>query len=177
MSAATTTSAAPSKTAKSERARTLDDLLSLDADELLLLYKHARTPKLSELDGDLAGRMLASPLGGRRLHAATRSFAEWRHFPWRGKSFKPLSDDRGEGINRVFTDTNKWFRFETFVGPSRAGDFDAVQLDYDLSPNPVVIRAVKDELRAIGPGLFLGQAYLVVRGTPTLAVYFGLESR
>ena len=26
-----------------------------------------------------------------------------------------------------------WFRFETSVAPSRAGDFDAVHLDYSLA--------------------------------------------
>jgi hypothetical protein len=77
----------------------------------------------------------------------------------------------------VFKESNKWFRFETSLGPSRAGDFDAVQLDYDRPGNPGVIRAVKDEIREVSPGLYLGQAYMTVRGAPHLAVYFALADR
>jgi len=35
------------------------------------------------------------------------------------------------------------------VTKSRAGDFDALQLDYDLPGNPPVIRSIKDEIREI----------------------------
>lgn len=156
---------------------TLDELLALDTDALRELYENAKTPSISDLRGDLEGRMLTSPHGGETLARVMRSLASLRQFPWRGKSFNPVSDTRGEGINRVFSDKNRWFRFETFIGPSRAGDFDALQLDYDNRQNPAVIRAVKDEVRALAPGLFLGQAYVVVRGKATLALYFALASR
>jgi hypothetical protein len=63
------------------------------------------------------------------------------------------------------------------VGRSRAGEFDAVQLDYDLSPNPFFIRAIKDEIREIGPGLWLGQAYAQIQGKAHLVLYFALSNR
>ena len=162
--------------------RTLDDLAALSADELLALYRRARVPSLPALKGDMIGRMLAVQGAGGRVRAALRRFAAWRRFPWRGKSFTPLSAARGEGINRVFSDRSprRWFRFETFVGPSRAGDFEAVQLDYDLPENPFFIRAVKDEIRLVaaepGSRLYLGQAYLVTRRRTRLVLYFALQS-
>ena len=104
-----------------------------------------------------------------------RAFASSARFPWRGKSFSPLGAERGEGINRIFTDGIRLFRFETFVGRSRAGSFDAVQLDYDLPGNPFFIRAIKDEIRELRPGLWLGQAYAQLRGEPHLVLYFGLS--
>ena len=63
------------------------------------------------------------------------------------------------------------------MAPSRAGAFDAVQLDYDNPGNPGFIRAIKDEVRVVAPGLFLGQAYLMWRGQPRLVLYFGLARR
>lgn len=156
--------------------RTLDDLAALDGDALRALYLAAATPAIGDLRGDLRGRMLAVRGAGRWLRAVLRAFAAWRLFPWRGKSFQPLSTDRGEGINRVFSDAEprRWFRFETFIGPSRAGDFDAFQLDYDNAGNPFFIRAIKDEVRQVAPGLFLGQAYCMLFGRPRLALYFAL---
>jgi hypothetical protein len=108
--------------------------------------------------------------------AVVRTLSRWKHFPWRGKSFT-AAQTRGEGINRVFTDRIRWFRFETSIGKSRAGDFEALKLDYDLPENPAVIRAIKDEIRMLRPGLWLGQAYILVRGRAELAIYFALAER
>jgi hypothetical protein len=158
--------------------QTLDDLAALSADELLEVYRAATTPVLAEVEGDLVGRMLALNGTGHGLLArALRAFAAWRHFPWRGKSFAS-GTATGEGINRVFSDARprKWYRFATFIGPSRAGAFAALQLNYDRPENPFFIRAIKDEVRQVRPGLFLGQAYLVTRRRTRLVLYFGLAT-
>ena len=155
---------------------TLDDLLALDAPALAALYRGARVPRLGDVAGALRGRMLAvvglpAPLAG-----PVRAWAGSAWFPWRGKSFQPLGADRGEGINRVVSDRLRLFRFETAIGPSRAGAFDALQLDYDLPSNPFFIRAIKDELRELRPGLWLGQAYAQLGAAAHLVLYFGLTS-
>jgi hypothetical protein len=160
--------------------RSLDDLADLDCDALLALYRQGSTPAIATVAGvagDLRGRMLAVRGAGGLLFRMLRAFARWRHFPWRGKSFTPLSATEGEGINRVFSDRkpSRWFRFATRLEPSRAGAFDAFQLDYDNPDNPFFIRAIKDEIRAVSPGLYLGQAYVVIGGKPRLALYFGLQ--
>jgi len=155
----------------------LDALLACDADTLARLYRGATVPRIEALNGDLRGRMLALAAGAPALKQAARALASRSWFPWRGKSFAPLGEGRGEGINRVISERWKLYRFETFVGPSRAGAFDAVQLDYDLPSNPFFIRVIKDEIRELSPGLYLGQAWLDVGDAPTLALYFGLTSR
>jgi hypothetical protein len=157
--------------------RSLDDLLYLGPDDLAHLYRAAETPRVSDLDGDLRGRMLAVPLTGRSLATFVRALGAWDRFPWRGKSFLSTDAAHGEGINRIGTDRFRRFPFSTSIGPSRAGDFDAVQLDYDRRENPFFIRAIKDEVRAIEPGLFLGTAWIVGRGKPRLGCYFGLTTR
>jgi hypothetical protein len=154
----------------------LDDLLALDPPALAALYQGARVPALVDVAGALRGRMLAVCGLPAPLAAPVRAFAASSVFPWRGKSFSPRDSERGEGINRVFSDRLRLFRFETFVGRSRAGGFDAVQLDYDLPSNPFFIRAIKDEIRVLRTGLWLGLAYAQVAGAPHLVLYFGLTS-
>lgn len=154
----------------------LDDLLALDPPALAALYAGARVPVLTDVTGALRGRMLAVVGLPSPLVAPVRAFAASGVFPWRGKSFFPRDAARGGGVNRVLSDRFELFRFETFVGPSRAGAFDAVQLDYDLPSNPFFIRAIKDEIRELRPGLWLGQAYAQIAGRAHLVLYFGLTS-
>lgn len=155
----------------------LDDLLRADAESLRRLYVHARTPAVADLSGDLRGRMLALVAIPSWLFWWASLLARTRFFPWLGKSF--FADGpgaaRGTGVNRVFTDRIRWFKFDTFIAPSRAGDFGAFQLDYDNPGNPFFIRAIKDEVRELKPGLFLGQAYYKTRKREILMLYFGLE--
>ena len=164
----------PSRTAETSSTLTLDGLLDLSPDTLRGLYETARVPRIPDVRGDLRGRMLAWPALKPPVSRWVRAFAGSSVFPWRGKSFSPKTEDAGEGKNRVVLDRFRLYRFETSVGRSRAGDFDAVQLDYDLPENPFFIRAIKDEIREIAPRLYLGQAYLQINDKAHLVLYFGL---
>ncbi len=172
---------APSQTQAAQPAArlVLDDLLRFPAARLEALYRAAPCPSLAALDGDLRGRMLAWPGAGRATGLALRSLAGAAWFPWRGKSFRPLSsvagEEAGEGINRVISDARRWYRFETRIGPSLCDGGPALLLDYDLPTNPFFIRPIKDEVRTLQPGLFLGQAWLAVGAAPRLVLYFALE--
>lgn len=161
---------------RTPRLHALDALLARPAYELDRLYRDARTPRLLDVAGALRGRMLAWPILDAHpiVGAAIRAFAGSSAFPWRGKSFEPFDDERGEGKNRVISDRLRLFRFDTCIAKSRAGDFDALQLDYDLDGNPGVIRRIKDEMREIEPGLWLGQAYFQTKRRDWLWLYFGL---
>jgi hypothetical protein len=154
----------------------LDRLLDLPVPELERMYETAKTPTIPEVRGDLRGRMLAWPVLEHRsgVQGFFRAFAGSKAFPWRGKSFRVNDAARGEGINRIIKDRWKLFRFDTFIGKSRQGDFDALQLDYDLPGNPPIIKSIKDEIRMIEPGVWLGQAWFVTERTKFLWLYFGL---
>jgi len=155
--------------------RTLDDLAAMGPDQLLALYRVAKTPRIKDLDGKLTGRMLVVPaIHEKHVAALLRDFAAGGPMPWQGKTFTSGTAGRGEGINRVFGNRATWYRFDTFVGKSRAGDFDAVQLDYDRPSNPFFVRPIKDEVREVGPGLWLGIAYLHTKEKDRLGLYFGL---
>jgi hypothetical protein len=154
----------------------LHHLLQLPVPELETLYLGAKTPRIEDVAGDLCGAMLAWPMlqSRPRLAHALRTFASARSFPWCGKTFTPHGSVRGDGINRVLSERARLFRFETFIAKSRAGDFEALQLDYDLPGNPPIIRSIKDEIREIEPGTWLGQAYYQTAKRDLLWLYFGL---
>ncbi len=153
----------------------LDELLALDARDLRLLYEAAHVPKLPALSGSLRGRILALPALRGLPATAMRAFASSSFFPWKGKTFRHDDERRGMGDNRLFLERFHAWRFATSIGPSRAGSFDAVHLDYALPGNPLYVRYIKDELRELRPQLYLGQAYLTLGSTPRLLMYFGLE--
>ena len=153
----------------------LADLLQKTGPELEELYARAHPPDPEAVEGDLRGRMLAVTALPGPLQALARRAARARWFPWLGKSFRTLGQGRGEGLNRVIRDGWRLFRFTTALGPSRAGPFQALQLDYDHPWNPAPIRAIQDEVRELRPGLLLGQAWLVGRGRGRLVLWFGLE--
>src|SRR6266571_4844773 len=143
-------------TSRTSSPRTLDDLAQLDPDELTALYKNARTPKLEDLDGRLSGRMLAVPhLQRPAVKRWLERYSKSGLFPWQGKTFMHETSEHGHGVT--------WFRFETSIAPSHAGDFDAVHLDYGHGHNPPLVRKVKDEVREVAPDLWLGLAYLTMR--------------
>ncbi|MEZ0374020.1 MAG: hypothetical protein ACAI44_33325 [Candidatus Sericytochromatia bacterium] len=156
----------------------LEDLAALSVDELWELYRSAETPTIEDLDGRLVGRMLAvSGLENPAVARTLRGFAASGTFPWQGKTFESHGDGTGTGINRVLGNRKNWFRFATFIGPSRAGDFDAMHLNYDNPGNPAPIRAVKDEVREVAPGVWLGLAYLRLPGGKYhMALFFGLTN-
>lgn len=177
----TATVSSPSTSISRDLPRTLvalERLLDLPVPELERMYVAAKTPTIPEVRGDLRGRMLAWPVLEQRANVQGffRAFAGSKAFPWRGKSFRPRDATRGEGINRIIRDRWTLFRFDTFIGKSRQGDFEALQLDYDLPGNPPIIRSIKDEIRTIEPGVWLGQAWFVTERTKFLWLYFGLAS-
>jgi hypothetical protein len=154
--------------------RTLDDLAALGSEALGRLYRGGELFDLRALNGAPTGRMLtlAGPLGRPGPRQRLASLARSSSFPWKGKSFQAASPDRGEGINRVVLLGDK-YRFLTSVEASAIDGSPCVFLNYDLRENPFFIRAIRDELRQVGPALFLGPAMLGQRD-PSLVLWFGI---
>jgi hypothetical protein len=175
--AATPTTARPEPRATEPRGLRLDDFLDMTHEELAALYAHAPAPRVETLLGDMRGRMLAVPALPDSVTRGPRAWARTASFPWRGKSFWPVAEGRGEGKNRVVSDRLKIYRFTTKVAPSRDDGQPAVELDYDHPDNPFFIRAIEDEIREIRAGLYLGQAWLRVRGKKHFVLWFALEDR
>ena len=104
-------------------------------------------------------------------------FAKSGLFPWQGKTFEHETAEHGHGVNRLFGERVSWFHFKTSIGPSKAGDFESVHLDYGHDRNPPLVRDVLDEVREVAPGLWLGLAYLHLDDGDHLACYFAVARR
>ncbi len=144
------------------RTRTLDDLSRETSSRLGALYAAGTVPDaLTVLDGRPRGRMLAVRLlDDGRAFDRLRRFAGAARFPWGGKSFFPVDAKNGRGINRVRLGALRfdWYPFDTRVERSVVDGAPTVLLDYDKPENPFFIRRIRDEIREIEPGLFLGPA-------------------
>lgn len=164
-------------TAATDGPLTLEQLTRMSVDELGRVYRDARAPAdLHALAGSPAGRMLAAvgplDLGPIRSRVAKLARAKW--FPWAGKTFRALDEERGDGVNRVRL-LGERYRFELSFGPSAIDGEPCVILDYDLSENPWPIRQIRDELREVSPGLFLGPALATTGAEPKLVLWFAVH--
>jgi hypothetical protein len=147
--------------------------------ELEALYRTAKRPSaMSNLDGDGKGAMLAwrHPVSGP-FAALLRAMGRSRGFPWMGKSFKSQSSDKGEGINRINLQFYKtrWFPFGTRFESSFLDGKPTLVLDYARPGNPPFIRQIVDEVREVGPGLYLGPAALKIGGKPRPILFFAIS--
>lgn len=161
---------------------TLDDLARLGAEELAGLYAAGTAPtNLAVLNGATRGRLLAlAPLEGTPLAGLLRHVAASRFFPWQGKSFDTRARKSGHGDNRVHLPfyRGNWFGFRTRIGRSLVDGGDCVLLDYDCVGNPRPLRRLRDELREVVPGIYLGPALWRRRkGAPLLLLWFALDTR
>lgn len=148
----------------------LDDLQEMSLEELDELFLWASTPTIRELDGETNGRACAGVMPADEL--------PW--MPWKGKVFEPVSETEGRGKNRIessFIDLFKFklFEFKTRVVPPLKGDDDVVTLDYDLKGNPRIIRRIRDDLKKLREGLFLGTANLKKDDGFKFILYFALQ--
>jgi hypothetical protein len=142
-------------------ARTLDDLSALSYEQLDTLYRAGSVPAdFSVLDSKPKGRMLAvrgvdkTPASG-----LLRAVSKLDLFPWDGKSLSATGAQEGEGINRINLGLSmNWFPFTTRVVTSVIDGADTILLDYEQPGNPWFVRKIRDELREVAPGLFLGPA-------------------
>lgn len=167
--------------AAAPRPTSLDALAALDVAALDAVYRAGTVPaSLTALDGDPTCRMLAIRGLDRGARArAIRALAAAGRFPWAGKSFAAADDGHGRGINRVRLGAGKrWFPFATRVEASAIDGRPCIFLDYDLTPNPTPIRMIRDELREVAPGLFLGPAMIDDKRRPArLVLWFACDAR
>jgi hypothetical protein len=157
----------------------MDDLARAGIGELTRMYREALAPSsLDALHGTPRGRMLAvtGPLGRGPARRAVAALARAPFFPWIGKRFEAHDDRSGQGINRVRL-LGERYRFDLRFDQSVLDGERCVLLDYDVPDNPFFIRPIRDELREVSPGLFLGPALLRTRTEPRLVLFFAVEAR
>lgn len=161
---------------------TLDDLARLSGDELGGLYEAGDVPaNLAVLNGSTKGRLLAvTSVDGTPLAGLLRLLAASRLFPWQGKHFDTRARKSGHGDNTVRLPFYRaqWLGFRTRIGKSLLDGSDCIVLDYDSVSNPRPLRRIRDELREVVPGLYMGPAlWRRKNDNPLLLLWFALDTR
>jgi hypothetical protein len=128
---------------------TEQDLLDMTDDELDELFR--RSPPGPIPDGDAEGQVLV----GSDKETVSDTVA-WvaETFAWQGKVF---DREKGELRNKILPFGLKAVRAKVYKEPSWFDGKETIVLDY--SKSSVVAQLVRDEIREVAPGLYLGLVF------------------
>ena len=126
----------------------VSDLLQMSSDELDELFRQSTAGELP--DGEAEGTVLVEP--GTELAGPA---AKLVHFlVWKGKVF---DRDKGELRNEILPFGIQAVRAKVYRDESWLDGKETIVLDY--SKTSLVARWIRDEIRTVGPGLYLGLVY------------------
>jgi len=152
----------------------LDELVGAHPDALRKMYRNGRPADPAELGDHPRGRILAIEAAGDlflMIRPIVRALAT-DAFPWKGKVF-----DHGGNAGQNVVLGKPMLRFRTELGPSEVDGKPTLVLLYDSDAfkNPWPVRAIRDELRSIGPRIAIGPAYITLpSGGRRCLLWFGL---
>jgi len=132
-------------------------LLRKRSEELDALFGASPAGPIPE--GEATGAAIACP--GTVLARILAWFARW--FCWQGKVFDPAG---GCLRNRITPFGFLAIKAQVYAGKSRFDRRDCIVIDY--SQTSLVARFVRDEIRLVSPGLYLGQVFLGKSARPAL---------
>ena len=159
---ATAEAQAPSVMATSPAGVTAESLVRMDAGELDRLYRNAY-PGVQPT-GRVRGLPIVSP--GSPI-AATLS--RGARVVWQGKVFR---DDGRTAVNRFFG--VQAVRGNLYYGTSWVDGRPSLVLDYQGTS--MVYGRYRDEIRQVGPNLYLGVMHARTEPAPTFTRYFAFET-
>src|SRR5687768_6656447 len=136
---------------------TARQLLRKSSQELDALF--AAAPAGPIPSGEATGTAIACP--GSFVSRIVAWFARW--FLWQGKVFRP--EERCLR-NRISPFSLTAIKAEVYEGKSWFDGRDCIVIDY--SKTSLVAKFVRDEIRLVAPGLYLGQVYLGNNKKPAL---------
>ena len=120
----------------------LEDLRALGKDELEALFGRSEPGEIP--DGEVDGLILVPAFATRIIRLAA----------WRGKRF---DRQRGELENRVFPFGWRTVRAQVYKEASWFDGRETIVLDY--SKTSLVARQIRDEIREVSSGVYLGLIY------------------
>jgi len=127
---------------------TASALLQMSQDELDTLFRDS--PPGAFPAGDTAGTAIVAP--GSSVAGLKARLVRW--LAWRGKVFDP---GRGTLVNKITPLNIGAITAKVYLAQSWFDGKDAIILDY--SRTSFLARRVRDEIREVAPGLYLGQVY------------------
>ncbi len=135
-----------------------DDVRKMSHRELTELFETLECPKLEEMNGEYAARLLRQP---SRLAAISGNIILNNPVlpgKWLCKAFRPVSAKNGRGYNAFDVLGRKVKRFPmlTLIAPSRFDGKPAFQLVYQAYKSFCGDIHMVDEVRRLGEGAYLG---------------------
>ena len=134
-----------------------DDLLRMSESELEELFRQSPAGEIR--DGDADGRVLVAPGTGVSFPAAKIL----QFVAWQGKVF---DRSKSELKNKVSPFGLRAVRAKVYKEPSWFDGKETIVLDY--SKTSLLARRIRDEIREVSPGLYLG---LVFWGRKKVALF------
>src|SRR5712692_1941804 len=127
---------------------TMEDLRSMSQPELDSLFRQSPSGPIP--NGDYDGLALVRP--GTRLEGPAARFV--KRLIWRGKVV-----DAGKGMlaNKITVFNIHAVKAKVYAAASWFDGNEAIILDY--SQTSFIARMIRDEIREVAPGLYLGQVY------------------
>jgi hypothetical protein len=141
---------------------TLLDLTSMSQAELDDLFGRASLGEIP--DGDAQGTAIVAP--GTELELPILVFARW--LAWQGKF---VYRAQGYLLNKVGPLGFHLIKARVYYAPSWFDSKPAIILDY--SQTSLVAHKVRDEIREVSPGTFLGIVYYGTQKTINFVLQFG----
>jgi hypothetical protein len=145
----------------SAQVRTVDDLVALSPAQLDALYAQAGPGGVPV--GPVRGRVIAAPGQPWAEHASNGA-----KFIWQGKVFCPMD---GSATNRFFF--KQVVRGMVSYAPSWRDGRPSLIIDYTQTSH--VYRNVRDEIREVAPGVYLGLMF-DVQPEPRFTQYFAFQA-
>jgi hypothetical protein len=123
-------------------------LLKMSQAELDEMFTKSSTGEIP--NGEATGTAIVAPGS-----SYTAEVASWiNHFAWQGKVFDA---QKGQLKNRILPFGLNAIIARVYKAPSWLDGKECIVLDY--SETSVVAHWIRDEIRQIGPGLYLGKVY------------------
>ena len=129
------------------------EFLNLTSEQLDQIFRNSPTGAIPRGEGD--GTAIIAP-----DTAVTHTIAHFIHiFGWKGKVFEPDAVDpqRATLKNRLLLLGTKAIIAQVYKGPSWLDGKECIILDY--SHTSVVAQWIRDEIREVSPGVYLGVVY------------------
>jgi hypothetical protein len=140
---------------------TLDDLSTMSQTELDDVFR--RGPMGDLPDGDASGTVIVAP--ATEVEGPVLWFTRW--LAWQGKVFyRP----QGYLFNKVGPLGWHLVRAQVYVAPSWFDTEPAIILDY--SRTSLIAHQVRDEIREVSPGLYLGIVFYASQKTINFVLQF-----
>ncbi len=155
---------------------TAKDLQQRSEVEIDEIYRESDTPEVQELEGRYHGTVVSGSVFPFDVDGALHLINNpW--MPWKGKKFYPIDDEEARGCNwyEVGPMERNGYRFVGRQTPAIYGLNDAYVADYDLPDNPGAVQSVRDEIKRVREGLYLGRTYMRIRGEHQFVMYFALD--